>query len=338
MLEYNYIKFLGSGLQGSAHLIEKDGNIYVVKIQKILDIEKDRHKYYDSSHWLEIDILERLQKLDKIDMSHFPRLYDTEIRENCDYKHIIDNHSSLDKETLERIKLLNKSNTCLLYSLEYKGNYVDFNKTTKSEIYSMSAQVLYSITVMNDLGISHNDLHWGNICVYKSKDVYIRINNKKVKLNSNILCSILDFGNADCIYSHKSGEAIDIATDKVKSRFDIAFFIVKGILNTVDLYSISKVLCEIKKDSDIWNHVINYQKDDISELEKDKNFLTYYDIVTMLRLIMELYGSYNNKFVKIYNIYTKHKINSVYSEEDAKYFAKNLFDIDKLLIYLVNRC
>jgi hypothetical protein len=333
MEEYTYVKFLGSGMQGSAHLVERGGKIYVIKIQKILDSESVRSKNVLKTHWKEIYALEKISKFDTVLVSHFPKLMEIEIKHKCDYTHSV-NDSNMSRVTKDFLNKLNKSSTCLLYSFEFKGNPVDINNLSKKLLYSILPQVIYSANELNKRGISHNDLHWGNIVTTLSDNVNVNIKNKKVKLHTNILCSLVDFGNVDIYQLHNDPKQKAISMDRAKSSLDIMYFLIKGVLGTFNL-EFCKLVIDKFIDTPLWK--IIYDKDPESvELyleRKTENSFTYFDYAAIIRMVLYVYSYRDVELNILHESYFKNKLRSIIPKKEVLYIINNIHSVDNIIIY-----
>lgn len=202
MVDFNKIKIeekLGSGMLGTTYLAEYKNKKYALKIQHILP--EDKIKDFKNEMWRELDLYNYINKLSKEDKIFFTRLYGYQIYDNC--KHIQErpfNIDNIDDENLfvQKLKKLDESDWCVKYLLDYKGNttllnFLQKNKLTDKQLYSICLQICKIICVLYKGGYSHNDLHTGNIMINKTNKKYFNFMNKNIQFEGYCL-SAIDYG------------------------------------------------------------------------------------------------------------------------------------------------
>ncbi len=110
---------LGAGMFGTTYLAEYKNKEYALKIQHIL--EKDKNKDYRNEMWRELDLYKFINKLDKEDQLFFTKLHDYKIYNNCN--HVQERpFKTNNKEFNKKLKELDESEWCVKYLLDYKGS------------------------------------------------------------------------------------------------------------------------------------------------------------------------------------------------------------------------
>lgn len=182
--DYEIIKKVKSGGQGSIYKIKYKNIIYALKIEKIL--ETDIKKNYKSIYWREIDFAKTMYtKCPDL----FMKLYDYDIIKNC-------NFTLENPYNIERITNMNKSIYCSRKIYEYVDTTLDkmLDKLKIHELYSFIIQLSYIIYLMNKNGYTHNDLHIFNIGVNKTTKKYITIFDNKIPTYGKII-KLIDYGS-----------------------------------------------------------------------------------------------------------------------------------------------
>ena len=155
--KYEIIKKINSGGQGTVYLVKYNNEKYILKIEKIL--KKYITKNYKSIFWREIEFA---NKINKINTTHFIKLYDYAIVDNYNFKlENLYNISYIDK--------LYESIYCTFKIYEYVDITLDkiLNKLNINKLYSIIIQLSYTIYLMNKNEYTHNDLHFLNIGIKK---------------------------------------------------------------------------------------------------------------------------------------------------------------------------
>jgi hypothetical protein len=181
---FEIIKKISSGGQGSVYKIKYKNIIYGLKMEKIL--ESEIKKNYKSTYWREIEFSKNMNnKYPDL----FMTLHDYDIIEDCDFT--LDNPYNI-----ERITSMNKSTYCSRKIYEYIDMTLDkiIDKLKLNELYSVLTQLSYVIYIMNKNGYTHNDLHIYNIGVKKTTKKYITIFNNKIPTYGKII-KLLDYGS-----------------------------------------------------------------------------------------------------------------------------------------------
>jgi hypothetical protein len=76
MIDFDNIKMIkkiGTGMYGTAYLVEYKKQNFALKVQKIL--EEETTKNYNYEIWREIDVYNYIDKLDKDDQIFFTKLF-----------------------------------------------------------------------------------------------------------------------------------------------------------------------------------------------------------------------------------------------------------------------
>jgi len=183
------LKELGHGMCATVYLVIYNNQKYALKVLKVYDSNQIKKH---SRIWNELDLFKYIDKLKPQDQSFFTKLYYYKIYYDCN-KHKYTN-------TLLSNDKLNKSNICIKYLQEYKGDitlesYMKNNTLSNIEFYSLILQLCHIQLLLFKGGYSHNDLHSGNITINKTNKKYFKLLNKKIYFNG-LQISIIDYGNA----------------------------------------------------------------------------------------------------------------------------------------------
>lgn len=343
----NIVKILGKGYNGISYLMKNNGNVYVLKRQKMLDEEVTENLNYKI--WREIDFLKYIKKLSVKDQSFFMKMYNYNITK-CNYIHIPD---YIDPNYSEELNKRNESKMCLDIKLEYKGNTLDkiISKLDSNEIYCMLIQIIYALGVIRKDNYIHQDIHQGNI-TYKNTSKNIKISNKI--LNCKYQYSLIDYGEVKHKKYINNQKEINNFNKDFNSNNDIFQLIYQIILQQYMLYGIyiekklefpkfntDKIFEQMSKEKNVWNKI----KTKLSG--KGKKYLDWfknYDrtkkidnndyIIT--EQIEYLFSAYNRKkYLKImgWDVYLPNLIPS----EDIEYIVMNIIDNNKLIGYFYNK-
>ena len=191
MIDFNNVKIikkLNTGIYGTTYLCDYKKKQYALKIQHILSTKKD----YNNEMWREIDVFKYIDTLTKNEQLFFTKLYGYRIYDNCKHKQI--RTFKLTGQQIEKFKKLDESNLCVEFLLEYKGKHTlrDF-LLKKKYTYSIILQIINIILILHKGGYSHNDLHYENIMIYKTKKEYFIMNGHKINYNGYQV-SAIDYG------------------------------------------------------------------------------------------------------------------------------------------------
>ena len=222
---YEMIKKINTGGQGSVYKIKYKNKFYALKIEKIL--ENEIKKNYKSIYWREIEFTKTMNR-------KYPNLFMT-----LSYYDIIKNYNfTLENPyNIEFINNMNKSIYCSRKIYEYIDITLDkiLDKLKLHELYSIIIQLSYIIYIMNKNGYTHNDLHIYNIGVQNTTKKYINIFDNKIPTYGKII-KLLDYGR---ILHKKYTLGIDelLRIDESKILFDNKIKEIRRILDIV--YEIS---------------------------------------------------------------------------------------------------
>lgn len=202
------LKKLGNGLHATVYLVTYNNQNYALKVLKIFNNKINKN----SQIWNELDLYKYIDKLKPIDQSFFTKLYYYKIYYDCN-KH---------KYTKELYVNNNKSNICIKYLQDYKGDttlssYIENNLLSNIELYSLILQLCHIQLILFKNGYSHGDLHLDNIMINKTNKKYFKLLNKKIYFNG-LQISIIDYGSV----FHKK-------FNNIKKNSSVLFFLTKPV-------------------------------------------------------------------------------------------------------------
>lgn len=113
------IKKLGAGVYGTTYLVKYNNMFYALKIQHILP--SDKNKSYKKEVWRELDLYYYINKLKPYESLFFTKLYDYKIYDNCKHEQIRNIKLHPQDELSIRLLELDKSNYCVKFLTEFKG-------------------------------------------------------------------------------------------------------------------------------------------------------------------------------------------------------------------------
>ena len=194
------IKKLGFGIIGTTYLITYNNKKYALKIQNIL--EEEKNKNFNNELWRELDLYKYINKLKSEEKLFFNELHDYKIFNNCNHKQkerpFPVDFNDIHNEFAQRLKKLDSSTWCLKYLLDYKGDmtldtFLLKHTLNPKLIYSLMIQICNITYILDKGGYSHNDLHENNIMVNKTNKKYFIFMNKKIPYEGYQL-SVIDYG------------------------------------------------------------------------------------------------------------------------------------------------
>jgi serine/threonine protein kinase len=113
------IKQIGYGMYGTIYLVSYMNKKYALKLQHV--IHSKGKKSFKNEMWRELDLYKYINKLNKEDSSFLTKLYGYKLYNKCTHKQERPFKFS-DKELGKKIKKLDKSEWCIKYLMDYKGN------------------------------------------------------------------------------------------------------------------------------------------------------------------------------------------------------------------------
>ncbi len=297
--KYKIIKELGIGLQGTVYLVEDQHNDkYAMKIEKIL--KSNKHKL-----WREIDFSNSMRK---IKSEHFMIIHNYWLDKNCE--HIQNWNKIINKNNynrvLEKSEILSKSNYCSIKIYSFVDLNLDDlikqNKINLDQYYDIFIQCLYIMYLCHQNGYLYIDWKIANIGLVKTNDEYINIFGKNVKTHGYFVV-LIDYGTI----LHQKYKL----TNNEKNFFD-------------------------NKINDLFFMFTRHEPNMILNFEDFENIK--YDINNYLPIIQ---NKHNNDILEpfihklIYNIeYQKSKL--LIPLEVVKFMIKNIYDIKKCILFLIN--
>jgi len=302
--KYKIIKEVGLGLQGTVYLVKNQHNDkYAMKIEKILKSKK--HKI-----WREIDFSNSMQK---IKSKHFMKIYDYWFDKNCNHK-----------QSWNKIINKNNYNTILKKSvIESKLNYcsikiysfVDLNlhelikqnKIKLDQYYDIFIQCLYIMYLCHQNGYLYIDWKFTNIGLVKTNNEYINIFGKNVKTHG-YFAVLIDYG----IILHQKYKLTKTQKNFFDNKINNLFFMF------------------IKSEHE-QNMILNLEDFENIKYDDDKinNFLPL------------IHNKHNDDILKpfihklIYDTEQK-KSKLLIPLEVVKFMIKNIYDIKKCILFLIN--
>jgi serine/threonine protein kinase len=208
------IKTLDSGFFGTTYLCKKGTKLYVKKIQKIINSDKD------SFIWKEISLFKYINKLSSADRKFYMRLYSYNIIKDCKHKQKLP--FKPEGKLLERVEALDKSKLGIEYNVTYlKGpTLAKFNisKLSRKAILSFCLQIYKMIITLHKGGYYHNDTHPANIIVTKTTDKYFTLYGNRISYYGYQLV-LIDYGEVTSkkfIYNADEKEGLSLMFDHEK--------------------------------------------------------------------------------------------------------------------------
>ena len=189
MIEYNIIKTLGKGQEGTVYQISINGINYALKIEHILQEHIKYSKY--SPVWREINFC---RKVANKYPDYFINLIDFEIIDSCDHKQY-NNLKGLNAERRDKIIKRNASSYCVkkIYTLIDTTLREIQHTLNIKQLYSFIIQMFYIFYILHKYKYIHGDVHDGNIGVIKTNKQYITIFDMKIPTFGYIY-KLIDFG------------------------------------------------------------------------------------------------------------------------------------------------
>lgn len=307
-------KIIGSGMFGTAYLVNINNTDYVVKIQKIE--QSDRKKSFKYHVWREIDFFEYIDKLPFEQSRFFMRLFGYEFTENCQHiqkrKGIV-----LTPKFKKLLDKIDSSNLCIEYVMEYKGEvfsrFIQHNKLSEKQIYSFILQMYAICSIMKHGGYLHNDLHMANVAVMKTSDKYIKFKNIKIPTFGYQL-SVIDYGE---IINNKYKHSNVMFKKHQEEMFFLEFRAgVLGLMNTFNKHING---CDKKKKKLPWAKNPNIISDYLSKI-----FIKHPDFWEETKTKMIKLFPKTEKFIKIFE--QSKNIMDCYNKKDD-YIVWGMIDI-----------
>jgi hypothetical protein len=256
---------IGSGMFGSVYLILHNNDKYALKIQKVL--KKDIKKNYNSEIWRELSFFKYINKLNTNDVKFFTKLYNYRFFNKCKHKQI------RPKQTKNKnILKLDKSNWCFEYIIDYKGKntlskFLVKNKLNYKLIYSFILQICNIVTILHRGKYSHDDLHFDNIMIHKTKDKFFNFNDKNIPTFGYQLV-LIDYGFVRHNKFKKNKHSIKFKNNKNEWLYEHIFYNVIGLCNNLEKYIYN---CKIKKEKNPWKKNSNYLQNFYYQIFKNNN-------------------------------------------------------------------
>jgi serine/threonine protein kinase len=165
------IKKLGAGMWGTVYLIDYENKKYAMKVQKILEEEKNQNPKFPI--WRELLFFNDVNKMPRDAQKFFCRLHGYKIQECGKYKHIRPKNIPENSIFVKKFKEMNSSNICVVLVMDYLGSIslYDYLQTSPpaKKIYTILLQICKINKIMSDMKYSHNDLHPSNLMVTQTK-------------------------------------------------------------------------------------------------------------------------------------------------------------------------
>jgi serine/threonine protein kinase len=300
--KYKIIKELGIGIQGTVYLVKDQYNDkYAMKIEKILKSHMDKI-------WREIDFSNSMRK---IKSEHFMKIHDYWLDKNCNHKQSwnkIINKNNYNR-ILEKSDIESKSNYCSIkiYSFVELNLYelIKQNKINLDQYYDIFIQCLYIMYLCHQNGYLYIDWKFPNIGLVKTNNEYINIFGKNIKTHGYFVV-LIDYG----IILHK----------KYKLKNNQKIFFDNKINDLFFMFNRYEP-----------NMILNFE--DFENIKYDDDKINNY-----LPLIQ---NKHNDDILKpfihklIYD--TEHKKSKLLIPLEAvKFMIKNIYDIKKCILFLIN--
>lgn len=298
---YKIVKELGSGYAGTVYLVIKNGKYYAMKIEKVLEEEKEKN--YKYLGWREIDFAENVASRYK---DYFIELVDYDFIGNC--KHIqktlkpIEQFSNKIKDLIIKVR---SSDWCFrrIYTLVDDSLENIIGRLNKKEIYGIFIQILYIVYLIHINGYIHGDLQLRNIGIIKTNKKNIMIFGKKVTCNGYI-CKAIDYGS---VLHKKYG----LDMDKIKMYDDVL----------------------IKENRLVYNLGIDFENfyNEKERIEKENNIkINYQDVIENIRNTEEYKNiDLNDNAIKF--IYFKIKYVELFQKMVLGKYYKKIIDVPQWL-------
>ena len=317
--KYNIIKEIGYGYLGTVYLVEdKYNNKYAMKIEKMFEIEINKSLKYRL--WREIEFSNKMYKKYPC---HFMKIYDYYIDKKCNY--ILDlNKNGLKLELLNNFEkkyyqdLFNSLYCSIkiytLVDITLKDLY-EQNKLNDNEIYDLFIQLLYVIYLCKKNKYIHTDLNMGNIGLIKTSNKNINIFNKKVNTHGYIIV-LLDYGNIInkkyILFNFKDFEnKYHINTNnKVEINNKIKKYIKKYLPIKYDIKINNDILSQSIYKIIFYKHFENKLLNDNNLLNNNNNYIKPKLLLPLNVIIYLIKNIYNIKKCILYLINNSNNINS----------------------------
>jgi hypothetical protein len=302
--KYEIIKVLGMGLQGTVYLVKDQYNDkYAMKIEKILKSNKDKI-------WNEIDFSNSMRK---IKSEHFMKIYDYWLDKNCNHKQSwnkIINKNNYNRIQLIRRDIESKSNYCSIkiYSLVELSLHelIKQNKINLDQYYDIFIQCLYVMYLCHQNGYLFCDWNMDNIGLVKTNNEYINIFGKNVKTHGYFVV-LIDYSGI----LHKKYKLTNNEKNFFNNKINDLFFIFNR--------------------SPEHNMILNFE--DFENIKYDNNRINNYLPLIQNKDNNDILEPFIHKL--IYNIeYQKSKL--LIPLEAVKFMIKNIYDIKKCILFLIN--
>ena len=182
---------LGYGMVGTVYKVKYKNKFYAMKIEHILDEEKNKDIKY--STWQEIDFMENFASQYS---NQFIKMYAYEFVDNCTHSQkYTKNIENINQYLKNKFKTISQSSTCIKKYYELlDGSVEDLIKSlNKNQIYSFIIQTAIIVKILEKNGYVHGDLHCRNIGYIKTTQQFITYNNINIPTFGYIYKAI-DFG------------------------------------------------------------------------------------------------------------------------------------------------
>ena len=237
------------------------------------------------------------------------------------YEHVLSKllYKNYNPHIIGYINYIRDENNNYLYLEMNKGKTFDkFLRTEKVELndlLSILFQLLYTLSVFNNILLSHNDLHSRNILIENKYINYnYKINNKIYMLKSRYLVKVFDFDNSS-IYDENICRNIKLDYQNLCKDENIC-----NVYNNADLYLVLYFFKSILKNeiSDLFDKfTINNKLDFSNQYEESTYILNNLKLpVECLEILCE--SKYTKEIINIKSNLQEEKYH--YKLPDIKYF------------------
>ena len=298
MQNITIIKEIGTGMFNTVYLVEKNGQKYALRRQKILASEIKANKY-DSQISREFSFYRQINKFNSIDQLFFTKLYDTLIYK-CQFIHK-PKHVHNDSAWQKKYHELSESPYCVDMLVGLKDGMLweliiddvndnNNNNLTVGQKYSIIIQILYALHLMHAHGYSHGDAHVGNIAYIKcefDKLITIILDKTEYQIPTfGYIISLIDYGEI----SHKKFGLT--TSQEIYTTYNLDIFSqIQLLLNFPLIFIKNKSIKYPQRDKLL--HTIFTQYYDI--FIKMKNFLI--SVYHCDRQIVQIFDNYEKKLI-----------------------------------------
>lgn len=250
MESVHVIKKLGSGMIGSAFLVEINGKRYVSKVERIPKSESECS--LKNEMWREIEF----SKFTKKHPEHFMQLHSWTIENECLHKPPSDKKKDMLKEANEDTVCLKLTYSPVLdFTLEefYKKHRNQSQTNNTKRIYGMMIQVIDALDTMLKSGYLHMDVHNGNVMAKKTEQ-------KKIPVGARKQYQIPTFQNQWYLIDYGSLTRVDWPGNKEYGKYLSPFYdITRFLWNTIES-PITKKNLDGKKYENVLNFTQHIKK------------------------------------------------------------------------------